>query len=159
MFTSTTLHWNGNIVQVDRWDDSVVQQKIQLHYACINLLKDVISHCTQPMRDANLESESALNTVPALVAIQQWQRRSEDKKTLFLPSRKSYGVIVVFLRTMTAIKRPHWITHNTCVHDDVMAWKLFPYDWPFVWEIRRSSMDSPHKGSIIRNFDISFCFA
>ena len=31
-------------------------------------------------------------------------------------------------------------------HDDVIKWKHFPRYWPFVQEIHRSSMNSPHKG-------------
>ena len=31
-------------------------------------------------------------------------------------------------------------------HDDVIKWKLFPRYWPFVWEIHRSPVNSPHKG-------------
>ena len=31
-------------------------------------------------------------------------------------------------------------------HDDVINWKHFPRNWPFVWEIHRSPVNSPHKG-------------
>ena len=31
-------------------------------------------------------------------------------------------------------------------HDDVIKWKHFPRNWPFVWEIHRSPVNSPHKG-------------
>ena len=31
-------------------------------------------------------------------------------------------------------------------HDDVIKWKHFPRNWPFVREIRRSPVNSPHKG-------------
>ena len=31
-------------------------------------------------------------------------------------------------------------------HDDVMKWKHFPRYWPFVREIHRSPLTSPHKG-------------
>ena len=31
-------------------------------------------------------------------------------------------------------------------HDDVIKWKHFPRYWPFVRGIRRSSVNSPHKG-------------
>ena len=31
-------------------------------------------------------------------------------------------------------------------HDDVSKWKHFPRYWPFVRGIRRSSLNSPHKG-------------
>ena len=31
-------------------------------------------------------------------------------------------------------------------HDDVIKWKHFPRNWPFVREIHRSPVNSPHKG-------------
>ena len=31
-------------------------------------------------------------------------------------------------------------------HDDVIKWKHFPRDWPFVRRINRSPVNSPHKG-------------
>ena len=31
-------------------------------------------------------------------------------------------------------------------HDDVIKWKHFPRNWPFVREIQRSPVNSPHKG-------------
>ena len=31
-------------------------------------------------------------------------------------------------------------------HDDVIKWKHFPRNWPFVWGIHRSLVNSPHKG-------------
>ena len=34
----------------------------------------------------------------------------------------------------------------TCKHDDVIKWKHFPSYWPFVREIHRSPVNSPHKG-------------
>ena len=31
-------------------------------------------------------------------------------------------------------------------HDEVIKWKHFPRNWPFVWGIHRSPVNSPHKG-------------
>ena len=31
-------------------------------------------------------------------------------------------------------------------HDDVIKWKHFPHNWPFVRGIHRSPVNSPHKG-------------
>ena len=37
--------------------------------------------------------------------------------------------------------------HCECLwHDDVIKWKQFPRNWPFVWGIHRSPVNSPHKG-------------
>ena len=33
-----------------------------------------------------------------------------------------------------------------CKHDDVIKWKHFPRNWPFVRGIHRSPVNSPHKG-------------
>ena len=33
-----------------------------------------------------------------------------------------------------------------CDHDDVIKWKHFPRNWPFVRGIHRSPVNSPHKG-------------
>ena len=37
-------------------------------------------------------------------------------------------------------------TATTCKHDDVIKWKHFPRNWPFVREIHRSPVNFPHKG-------------
>ena len=51
---------------------------------------------------------------------------------------------------------PHglfWTMEMNCVHrgkgwahDDVIKWKHFPRNWPFVREIHRSPVNFPHKG-------------
>ena len=33
-----------------------------------------------------------------------------------------------------------------CFHDDVIKWKHFPRNWPFVWGIHRSPVNSAHQG-------------
>ena len=40
------------------------------------------------------------------------------------------------------------INHTTAykTHDDVIKWKHFPRNWPFVREIHRSPVNFPHKG-------------
>ena len=40
-----------------------------------------------------------------------------------------------------------WTGWAKCVsHDDVIKWKHFPRNWPFVREIHRSPVNFPHKG-------------
>ena len=39
-------------------------------------------------------------------------------------------------------------------HED-LTWHDFPHYWPFVRGIHRSPMDSPHNGSVMRNFAVS----
>ena len=36
--------------------------------------------------------------------------------------------------------------HSLISHDDVIKWKHFPRNWPFVRGIHRSPVNSPHKG-------------
>ena len=38
------------------------------------------------------------------------------------------------------------VIFSTAFHDDVIKWKHFPRHWPFVREIHRSPVNSPHKG-------------
>ena len=39
-------------------------------------------------------------------------------------------------------------------HDDVIKWKHFPLNWPFVWGIHRSPVNSPHKTPVTQSFDV-----
>ena len=45
-----------------------------------------------------------------------------------------------------------WVNHipyvdmNAFFHDDVIKWKHFPRNWPFVRGIHRFPVNSPHKG-------------
>ena len=40
----------------------------------------------------------------------------------------------------------HSCWYSILNHDDVIKWKHFPRNWPFVWGIHRSPVNSPHKG-------------
>ena len=54
--------------------------------------------------------------------------------------------------TMSYILWLDFIEHDNCSgvsvihHDDVIKWKHFPRNWPFVREIHRSPVNFPHKG-------------
>ena len=39
-----------------------------------------------------------------------------------------------------------WLLPMDITHDDVIKWKHFPRNWPFVRGIHRSPVNSPHKG-------------
>ena len=41
---------------------------------------------------------------------------------------------------------PQCVDPYTVGHDDVIKWKHFPRNWPFVRGIDRSPVNSPHKG-------------
>ena len=52
---------------------------------------------------------------------------------------------------MSALFRPQFIVKPISLvryhmHDDVIKWKHFPRNWPFVRGIHRSPVNSPHKG-------------
>ena len=51
----------------------------------------------------------------------------------------------VIWAALTLMCRYH-VTRNAVNHDDVIKWKHFPRNWPFVWGIHRSPVNSPHKG-------------
>ena len=41
---------------------------------------------------------------------------------------------------------PLFLCDLSRVRDGVLKWKHFPRNWPFVWGIHRSPVNSPHKG-------------
>ena len=47
------------------------------------------------------------------------------------------------LASLALCERFHKMTSS---HDDVIKWKHFPRNWPFVREIHRSPVNFPHKG-------------
>ena len=46
----------------------------------------------------------------------------------------------------TVCHRKQWVVFCWILHDDVIKWKHFPRNWPFVREIHRSPVNFPHKG-------------
>ena len=50
----------------------------------------------------------------------------------------------------------HYSLILTAFHDDVIKWKHFPRYWPFVRGIHRWPVNSPHKGPVMRSFDVFF---
>ena len=54
--------------------------------------------------------------------------------TQILPVRVCGPALV--LKTATTMPQRH----------DIIKWKHFPLNWPFVWGIHRSPVNSPHKG-------------
>ena len=55
--------------------------------------------------------------------------------------RMGHGHVVKTLATKWAVGGV-----SKSLHDDVIKWKHFPRNWPFVPEIHRSPVNSPHKG-------------
>ena len=55
----------------------------------------------------------------------------------------SHGQILYLLPDcIKMLQRLGWCN----IHDDVIKWKHFPRNWPFVWGIHRSPVNSQHKG-------------
>ena len=65
---------------------------------------------------------------------------------------KTSWVNMIYADDLAPNMRQAIYKHNAfCVittkkHDDVIKWKHFPRNWPFVWGIHRSPVNSPHKG-------------
>ena len=58
--------------------------------------------------------------------------------------RHRVGYATKMLNGFVQHKDPYWVL--SCHHDDVIKWKHFPRNWPFVREIHRSPVNFPHKG-------------
>ena len=62
-------------------------------------------------------------------------------KTLILEGIRYYCIKKCGMKWLS-IPKPR----GTSCHDDVIKWKHFPRNWPFVRGIHRSPVNSPHKG-------------
>ena len=51
------------------------------------------------------------------------------------------------------------ISRSVVYHDDVIKWKHFPRNWPFVREIHRSPVNFPHKGQWRETLMFSLIYA
>ena len=82
-----------------------------------------------------------LISVPSAIL---WSARDSSRGSVFLPRSTSvYGMRLLLLMCCVAsISIPSIVT----THDDVIKWKHFPRNWPFVREIHRSPVNFPHKG-------------
>ena len=56
-----------------------------------------------------------------------------------------YVWVKFLIHPETSMAAPVKFFHPT-LHDDVIKWKHFPRNWPFVREIHRSPVNFPHKG-------------
>ena len=73
-----------------------------------------------------------------LTKIGSWQKLFEILFSLGLAPR-----IFILNKTVTFNKL---IKTSPTTHNDVINWKHFPRNWPYVRRIHRSSVNSPHKG-------------
>ena len=71
--------------------------------------------------------------------------------------RQRWSCCIIFRRYHTFInERGHLWGNRWKTHDGVMILKGSPHYWPFVRGIHRSSVDSPHKGPVMRSFDVPY---
>ena len=68
-----------------------------------------------------------------------------------------------FLGALQCHIRSWWhIQYNTLcmmvIHNDVVKWKHFPHNWPFVWGIHWSPVNSPYKGQCYRDLLLSLIY-
>ena len=62
-----------------------------------------------------------------------------------LPNADEIARIIIVIILWDHLPATH--SHQTSwLHDDVIKWKHFPRNWPFVRGIHRSPVNSPHKG-------------
>ena len=66
----------------------------------------------------------------------------------------SKGFSSCYMQTKVAFE----MTTEDIFHDDVIKWKFFSRNWPFVWGIHRSPVTSPHKGQWRGALMFSFLF-
>ena len=82
-----------------------------------------------------------------LMTIKFCHRRFSIWAMFNLPTQNR-EVFLVRFRSSRDLAHPNPIhaVQKTDVHDDVIKWKHFPRNWPFVRGIHRSPVNSPHKG-------------
>ena len=85
------------------------------------------------------------------------------KNAMFCSSRKypfsdMYRVVPLKHGTWFSIIYKHRQSWPVLARYIMTSWHetLFIYYWPFVWGIHRLPVDSLHKGSVMRSFDVSF---
>ena len=99
-------------------------------------LKRIESVKRSPVFASYSETLSGLRSIRAY---HQQDRFIENADWLLDNSVKSYFLVTTSNRYGLWIVKPDF-------HDNVIKWKHFPRYWPFVRGIRRSPVNSPHKG-------------
>ena len=57
---------------------------------------------------------------------------------------------------MLSAKFQPFSSNRQVSHDNIMKWKCFPQNWPFVRGSHQSPIDSFHKDPVMQSFDVSF---
>ena len=84
-----------------------------------------------------------VGTVVEYVNNKWMNESSQNKKIIMDPRQLVMGYMSISkIQIQVILKGPHTLSF----HDDVIKWKHFPRNWPFVRGIHRSPVNSPHKG-------------
>ena len=88
------------------------------------------------------------STIPTLVWIVLWIIETDPKLIVFM-TIAAYPIWTFVYSPVW--KKFYWFVNymeynSEWYHDDVIKWKHFPRNWPFVREIHRSPVNFPHKG-------------
>ena len=78
------------------------------------------------------------------LALCQWSMMTSSNGNIFLISLPILRYLADAWNYVSLL--PDNLAVYITVHDDVIKWKHFPRYWPFVRGIRRSPVNSPHKG-------------
>ena len=113
--------------------------------------------CEIVLRWITLEWPDFTDDKPTMVQVMAWWCQATNHYlNQCLPSSLSpYGVTAFVLTRLCRVPSSagklvntkhhrHYISRN--FHDDVIKWKHFPRNWPFVRGIHRSPVNSPHEG-------------
>ena len=117
------------------------------HYEqpCVNLMEDNGIKAEHMLRDNDKIQNESLSPLHLQMSWWLYLTRSFVVTTVTNPSDAEPGIYrdneasVMIVDTLT-------LCVGKTAHDDVIKWKLFPRYWPFVREIHRSPVNSPHKG-------------
>ena len=90
--------------------------------------------------------------IPIQISLKFGPRSPIDNNPALVPNRPqaifwtNAGPIHGCIDGLTPLGGPDDVEHgNSQFHDDVIKWKHFPRNWPFVRGINRSPVNSPHK--------------
>ena len=77
-----------------------------------------------------------------------WLYRTTKLHSEWVWKPTNYSAVLLYHSFRQSPCNRHPIAHlwERVIHDDVIKWKHFPRNWPFVWGIHRSPVNSPHKG-------------
>ena len=74
-----------------------------------------------------------------------WQH-NEDNALRFIHNLEGFCCCLFCFQTSRDFHIGQWTRQLKLFHDDAINWKHFPRYWPFVREINRLLVNSPHKG-------------